>query len=54
MKSMTIIAFGLLVLVAIAAAHPLELDEEDEVGDELAIEVGDGELIVVLHRQYLI
>ena len=43
MKSMTIIAFGLLVLVAVAVANPFEA-EDDEAADEvdLALEGEDG------------
>ncbi len=36
---MSIAAFGLLVLVAVAVANPIE--EEDETNDELAVEQGD-------------
>jgi len=48
MKSMTIVAFGLLVLVAIAVAKPGE-PKEDE-GD-LATEVGEGILAASADKQ---
>ena len=43
MKSFSILAFGLVVLVAVSMAYPQEAEEEqDEVSDALALEVGDG------------
>lgn len=39
MKSMTFVAFGLLVLVAVAVANPLE--EEDETNNEVVADVED-------------
>ena len=41
MKSYTIIAFGLLVLVAVSVANPFEAEEE-EVDDALEVD-DDGE-----------
>ena len=38
MKSFTILAFGLVVLVAISVAYPMVAEEEDYSTDELAME----------------
>ena len=38
MKSFTILAFGLVVLVAISVANPMVAEEEDYSTDELAME----------------
>ena len=43
MKSMTIIAFGLLVLVAVAVANPFEAEDDEAAYEvDLALEREDG------------
>ena len=45
MKSFTILAFGLVVLVAVSMANPQVDEEDDDVHDELALQEGDGNLV---------
>ena len=46
MKSFTILAFGLVVLVAVSMAYPQEAEEDDNASDELALQEGDGMFIL--------
>ena len=45
MKSFTILAFGLVVLVAVSMANPQVDEEDDDVHDELALQEGEGNLV---------
>jgi len=45
MKSLTIIAFGLVVLAALAAANPIEAEDDKATADvDLAVGEEDGKL----------
>ena len=52
MKSFTILAFGLVVLVAVSMAYPQEAEEDDDVADELALQEGDGMCILRFFSTY--
>ena len=52
MKSFTILAFGLVVLVAVSMAYPQEAEEDDDVADELALQEGEGMFILLIHTYH--
>ena len=52
MKSFTILAFGLVVLVALSMAYPQEAEEDDNVADELALQEGEGMFILMLFSTF--
>ena len=52
MKSFTVLAFGLVVLVAVSMAYPQEAEEDDDVADELALQEGEGMFKLMLFSTF--